>query len=72
VIDWPERLVVAEPRPQQRPPPGSDSNSHLEGGNIRNQKTIAGEAADLIFHLRVALAHYVVKWRLVQEVLAGA
>ena len=41
-------------------------------GQHRTRKTIAGEAADLIFHLQVALAHHVVKWRLVQEVLAGA
>jgi phosphoribosyl-ATP pyrophosphohydrolase/phosphoribosyl-AMP cyclohydrolase len=32
---------------------------------------IAAEAADLIFHLQVALAHHGVPWRRVQEVLAG-
>ncbi len=31
---------------------------------------IAGEAADLIFHLQVALAHHRVSWREVLEVLA--
>lgn len=31
---------------------------------------IAGEAADLIFHLQVALAHHGVEWRRVLEVLA--
>lgn len=31
---------------------------------------IAAEAADLIFHLQVALAHHGVPWRRVQEVLA--
>jgi phosphoribosyl-ATP pyrophosphohydrolase/phosphoribosyl-AMP cyclohydrolase len=31
---------------------------------------IAAEAADLIFHLQVALAHHGVPWRQVQEVLA--
>jgi phosphoribosyl-ATP pyrophosphohydrolase/phosphoribosyl-AMP cyclohydrolase len=31
---------------------------------------IAGEAADLIYHLQVALAHHGVPWRRVQEVLA--
>ena len=31
---------------------------------------IAGEAADLVFHLQVALAHHGVPWRRVQEVLA--
>jgi phosphoribosyl-ATP pyrophosphohydrolase/phosphoribosyl-AMP cyclohydrolase len=32
---------------------------------------IAGEAADLVYHLQVALAHHGVPWRRVQEVLAG-
>ena len=32
---------------------------------------IAGEAADLVFHLQVALAHHGVSWRQVQEVLAA-
>ena len=32
---------------------------------------IAGEAADLLFHLQVALAHHGVPWRRVQEVLAA-
>ena len=32
---------------------------------------IAGEAADLIFHLQVALSHHGVEWRRVQEVLAS-
>jgi phosphoribosyl-ATP pyrophosphohydrolase/phosphoribosyl-AMP cyclohydrolase len=32
---------------------------------------IAGEAADLLFHLQVALAHHGVSWRQVQEVLAA-
>ena len=31
---------------------------------------IAAEAADLVFHLQVALAHHGVSWRQVQEVLA--
>jgi phosphoribosyl-ATP pyrophosphohydrolase/phosphoribosyl-AMP cyclohydrolase len=31
---------------------------------------IAGEAADLLYHLQVALAHHGVPWRRVQEVLA--
>jgi phosphoribosyl-ATP pyrophosphohydrolase/phosphoribosyl-AMP cyclohydrolase len=31
---------------------------------------IAGEAADIIFHLQVALAHHGVSWRQVQQVLA--
>lgn len=33
-------------------------------------QAIAGEAADLLFHLQVALAHHGVEWRRVQEVLA--
>jgi phosphoribosyl-ATP pyrophosphohydrolase/phosphoribosyl-AMP cyclohydrolase len=32
---------------------------------------IAGEAADLLFHLQVALAHHGVSWRQVQQVLAA-
>jgi phosphoribosyl-ATP pyrophosphohydrolase/phosphoribosyl-AMP cyclohydrolase len=32
---------------------------------------IAGEAADILFHLQVALAHHGVSWRQVQQVLAG-
>ena len=32
---------------------------------------IAGEAADLIFHMQVALAHHGVSWRRVQSVLAS-
>ena len=31
---------------------------------------IAGEAADILFHLQVALAHHGVSWRSVQQVLA--
>jgi phosphoribosyl-ATP pyrophosphohydrolase/phosphoribosyl-AMP cyclohydrolase len=31
---------------------------------------IAGEAADLLFHMQVALAHHGVSWRQVQQVLA--
>ncbi len=36
-----------------------------------NPAEIAGEAADLLFHLQVALAHHGVPWRRVQEVLAA-
>ena len=32
---------------------------------------IAGEAADLIFHMQVALAHHAVEWRQVLEVWAA-
>jgi phosphoribosyl-ATP pyrophosphohydrolase/phosphoribosyl-AMP cyclohydrolase len=34
-------------------------------------EAIAGEAADLLFHLQVALAHHGVEWRRVLEVLAA-
>ena len=34
-----------------------------------NADEIAGEAADIIFHMQVALAHHGVSWRQVQEVL---
>jgi phosphoribosyl-ATP pyrophosphohydrolase/phosphoribosyl-AMP cyclohydrolase len=33
--------------------------------------SIAEEAADLIFHLQVAMAHHEVSWRQVLEVLAS-
>ena len=36
-----------------------------------NPEEIAGEAADILFHMQVALAHYGVSWRQVQEVLAA-
>ena len=35
-----------------------------------NAQEIAGEAADLIFHMQVALAHHGVPWRQVLDVLA--
>jgi phosphoribosyl-ATP pyrophosphohydrolase/phosphoribosyl-AMP cyclohydrolase len=35
-----------------------------------NAEEIAGEAADIIFHLQVAMAHHGVPWRDVQKVLA--
>jgi phosphoribosyl-ATP pyrophosphohydrolase/phosphoribosyl-AMP cyclohydrolase len=33
-------------------------------------EAIASEAADMVFHLQVALAHHGVSWRRVQQVLA--
>ena len=36
-----------------------------------NAEEIAGEAADLIFHMQVALTHHGVSWRQVLEVLAA-
>lgn len=35
-----------------------------------NPEEMAGEAADIVFHLQVALAHHGVSWRQVQQVLA--
>jgi phosphoribosyl-ATP pyrophosphohydrolase/phosphoribosyl-AMP cyclohydrolase len=35
-----------------------------------NPAEIAGEAADILFHLQVALAHHGVSWRDVQRVLS--
>ncbi len=36
-----------------------------------NAGEIAGEAADIVFHMQVALAHHGVSWREVQEVLSA-
>jgi len=36
-----------------------------------NGEEIAAEAADIVFHLQVALAHHGVSWRQVQQVLAA-
>ena len=35
-----------------------------------NPSEIAGEAADIVFHMQVALAHHGVDWREVQQVLS--
>ena len=42
---------------------------HVEA-NASRIVEIAGEAADILFHMQVALAHHGVSWRRVQEVLA--
>lgn len=50
---------------------GEESAEFVMACKDDDPEAIAGEAADLIFHLQVALAHHGVAWRRVQEVLAG-
>ncbi len=50
---------------------GEESAEFVMACKDDNPQEIAGEAADLIFHLQVALAHHGVSWRRVQEVLAA-
>ena len=45
--------------------PCKDNNNSLQADEI------AGEAADILFHMQVALAHHGVSWRQVQTVLAA-
>jgi phosphoribosyl-ATP pyrophosphohydrolase/phosphoribosyl-AMP cyclohydrolase len=49
---------------------GEESAEFVMACKDDDPEAIAGEAADLIFHLQVALAHHGVAWRRVQEVLA--
>jgi phosphoribosyl-ATP pyrophosphohydrolase/phosphoribosyl-AMP cyclohydrolase len=49
---------------------GEESAEFVMACKDDDPEAIAGEAADLIFHLQVALAHHGVEWRRVQEVLA--
>ncbi|MFZ0408163.1 MAG: bifunctional phosphoribosyl-AMP cyclohydrolase/phosphoribosyl-ATP diphosphatase HisIE [Cyanobium sp.] len=49
---------------------GEESAEFVMACKDDNAAEIAGEAADLLFHLQVALAHHGVPWRQVQEVLA--
>ena len=49
---------------------GEESAEFVMACKDDNAAEIAGEAADIIFHLQVALAHHNVSWRQVQEVLA--
>jgi phosphoribosyl-ATP pyrophosphohydrolase len=44
--------------------------SRIGTGTPHAKAAIAAEAADLVFHLQVALAHHGVEWRDVQRVLA--
>ena len=50
---------------------GEESAEFVMACKDNNANEIAGEAADLIFHLQVALAHHNVSWRDVQAVLAN-
>jgi phosphoribosyl-ATP pyrophosphohydrolase/phosphoribosyl-AMP cyclohydrolase len=50
---------------------GEESTEFVMACKDDDATAIAGEAADLIFHLQVALAHHGVEWRRVLEVLAA-
>ena len=50
---------------------GEESAEFVMACKDNNPEEIAGEAADILFHLQVALAHHGVSWRQVQEVLAA-
>ena len=50
---------------------GEESVEFVMACKDNNPGEIASEAADLLFHLQVALAHHNVSWRQVQEVLAA-
>ncbi|MFM7677170.1 MAG: bifunctional phosphoribosyl-AMP cyclohydrolase/phosphoribosyl-ATP diphosphatase HisIE [Synechococcus sp.] len=50
---------------------GEESAEFVMACKDNDPAAIAGEAADLLFHLQVALAHHGVAWRQVQEVLAA-
>ena len=49
---------------------GEESAEFVMACKDNNPAEIAGEAADIVFHLQVALAHHGVSWREVQHVLA--
>ncbi|WP_347238747.1 bifunctional phosphoribosyl-AMP cyclohydrolase/phosphoribosyl-ATP diphosphatase HisIE [Cyanobium sp. FACHB-13342] len=49
---------------------GEESAEFVMACKDANAAEIAGEAADIVFHLQVALAHHGVSWRQVQAVLA--
>jgi phosphoribosyl-ATP pyrophosphohydrolase/phosphoribosyl-AMP cyclohydrolase len=50
---------------------GEESAEFVMACKDDNAAEIAGEAADIVFHLQVALAHHGVRWRQVQQVLAA-
>jgi phosphoribosyl-ATP pyrophosphohydrolase/phosphoribosyl-AMP cyclohydrolase len=50
---------------------GEESAEFVMACKDANANEIAGEAADMVFHLQVALAHHGVSWRQVQLVLAS-
>ena len=49
---------------------GEESAEFVMACKDGDSSEIAGEAADILFHLQVALAHHGVSWRQVQQVLA--
>jgi phosphoribosyl-ATP pyrophosphohydrolase/phosphoribosyl-AMP cyclohydrolase len=49
---------------------GEESAEFVMACKDGKAEEIAGEAADIVFHLQVALAHHGVSWRDVQQVLA--
>jgi phosphoribosyl-AMP cyclohydrolase / phosphoribosyl-ATP pyrophosphohydrolase len=49
---------------------GEESAEFVMACKDGKAEEIAGEAADIVFHLQVALAHHGVSWREVQQVLA--
>tara|TARA_B100000029_G_scaffold510386_1_gene601711 strand:- start:68 stop:736 length:669 start_codon:yes stop_codon:yes gene_type:complete len=49
---------------------GEESAEFIMACKDNNRNDISNEAADLIFHLQVALAHHQISWREVLEVLA--
>jgi phosphoribosyl-ATP pyrophosphohydrolase/phosphoribosyl-AMP cyclohydrolase len=49
---------------------GEEATEFVMACKDDDPQDIACEAADLLFHLQVALAHHGVPWRHVQEVLA--
>ena len=50
---------------------GEESAEFVMACKDNNAEEISGEAADILFHMQVALAHHGVSWRQVQEVLAA-
>ena len=50
---------------------GEESAEFVMACKDNSPEEMAGEAADIVFHLQVALAHHGVSWRKVQEVLAA-
>ncbi|MCP9777727.1 MULTISPECIES: bifunctional phosphoribosyl-AMP cyclohydrolase/phosphoribosyl-ATP diphosphatase HisIE [unclassified Cyanobium] len=50
---------------------GEESAEFVMACKDDNGEEIASEAADIVFHLQVALAHHGVSWRQVQQVLAA-
>ena len=50
---------------------GEESAEFVMACKDDNADDIAGEAADIVFHMQVALAHHGVSWRQVQDVLAA-